>query len=134
MPNIKVFKMNNRQIVKAYGDWLGETDWDYFSTFTYRYDVKKRQNERLMSGLRENLQTSGLDHHIFYVTEYTNYNYNTHNHMLIKGEGVNETVESYLRAPSIQQCCSLYEKTLGANYYVTKFIGSDNRVGCYLKS
>ena len=54
MPNIKVFKMNNRQIVKAYGDWLGETDWDYFSTFTYRYDVKKRQNERLMSGLREN--------------------------------------------------------------------------------
>ena len=49
MPNIKVFKMNNRQIVKAYGDWLGETDWDYFSTFTYRYDIKQRQNERLMS-------------------------------------------------------------------------------------
>ena len=56
MPNIKVYNMNNRQIVKAYGDWLGETDWDYFSTFTYRYDVKKRQNERLMSGLRENLK------------------------------------------------------------------------------
>ena len=101
MLNIKVYNMNNRQIVKAYGDWLGETDWDYFSTFTYRYDIKKRQNERLMSGLRENLKTSGLDHHIFYVTEYTNYNYNTHNHMLIKGEGVNEAVESYLRAKNL---------------------------------
>ena len=117
--------MNNRQIAKAYGDWLGETD--YFSTFTYRYDVKKRQNERLMSGLRENLQTSGLDHHIFYVTEYTNYNYNTHNHMLIKGDGINEAVESYLRGKNLLYNNVVhypYEKTLGANYYVTKFIGS----------
>ena len=128
MPNIKVFKMNNRQIVKAYGDWLGETDWDYFSTFTYRYDVKKRQNERLISGLRDNLQSTGLDHHIFYVTEYTNYNYNTHNHMLIKGEGVNEAVESYLRAKNLLYNNVVhypYKKTLGANYYVTKFIGSN---------
>ena len=101
MPNIKVYKMNIRHIVKVYGDQLGETDWDYFSTFTYRYDIKKRQNERLVSGLRDNLQTTGLAQHIFYVTEFTNYNYNIYNHMLIKGEGVNEAVECYFRAKNL---------------------------------
>ena len=81
-----------------------------------------------MIGLRENLKTTGLDHFVFYVTEYTNYNFNTHNHMLIKGEGVNEAVESYLRGKNLLYNNVVhypYEKTLGANYYVTKFIGSD---------
>jgi hypothetical protein len=48
--------------------------------------------------------------------------------MLIKGEGVNEAVESYLRAKNLLYNNVVhypYEKTLGANYYVTKFIGSD---------
>ena len=48
--------------------------------------------------------------------------------MLIKGEGVNEAVESYLRVKNLLYNNVVhypYEKTLGANYYVTKFIGSD---------
>tara|TARA_B110000008_G_C16927442_1_gene547334 strand:+ start:574 stop:960 length:387 start_codon:yes stop_codon:yes gene_type:complete len=120
--------MSNIDIVKSYGDWLGKTDWDYFSTFTYRFDIKQKQNERLMSGLRENLNSSTLSPLIFYVTEYTNYSYNTHNHMLIKGDGVKDRVESYFRDKKLLYGNVVhypYEKSLGANYYVTKYIGSD---------
>ena len=48
--------------------------------------------------------------------------------MLIKGEGVNKAVDSYLRAKNLLYNKVVhypYEKTLGATYYVTKFIGSD---------
>ena len=120
--------MHNIDIVKSYGEWLGQTEWDYFSTFTYRYDIKKNQNERLMRGLRENLNSSTLSPLIFYVTEYTNYSYNTHNHMLIKGDGVKDRVESYFRDKNLLYGNVVhypYKKSLGANYYVTKFIGSD---------
>ena len=120
--------MSNIDIIKSYGDWLGKTDWDYFSTFTYRFDIKQKQNERLMSGLRENLNSSTLSPLIFYVTEYTNYSYNTHNHMLIKGDGVKDRVESYFRDKNLLYGNVVhypYKKSLGANYYVTKFIGND---------
>ena len=50
-----------------------------------------------MRGLSENLNSSTLSPLILYVTEYTNYSYNTHNHMLIKGDGVKDRVESYFR-------------------------------------
>ena len=53
---------------------------------------------------------------------------NTSHGKVIKGEGVNEAVESYLRAKNLLYNNVVhypYEKTLGANYYVTKFIGSD---------
>ena len=122
--------MSNIDIVKSYGDWLGKTDWDYFSTFTYRFDIKQKQNERLMSGLREKLNSSTLSPLIFYVTEYTNYSYNTHNHMLIKGDGVKDRVESYFRDKNLLYGNVVhypYKKSLGANYYVTKFIGSDKK-------
>ena len=48
--------------------------------------------------------------------------------MLIKVEGVNKAVESYLRAKNLHYNNVVhypYKKTLGANYYVTKSIGSD---------
>ena len=48
--------------------------------------------------------------------------------MLIKGEGVNEAVESYLRDKNLIYGNVVhypYKKSLGANYYVTKFIGRD---------
>ena len=120
--------MSNIDTIKVYGDWLGKTDWDYFSTFTYRFDIKQKQNERLMNGLRKNLESTDLNHFIFYVTEFTNYSYNTHNHMLIKGDGVKDRIESYFRGKNLLYDNVVhypYEKSLGANYYVTKFIGSD---------
>jgi len=56
--------------------------------------------------------------------------------MLIKGEGVNEAVESYLRGKNLlynNVVHYTYKKILGANYYVTKFIGSDKIEWCVIK-
>ena len=49
-----------------------------------------------MYGLKENLNSSTFSPLIFYVTKFTNYSYNTHNHMLIKGDGIKDRVESCL--------------------------------------
>ena len=44
---------NQREIVKSMGNWLGGMSWDIFSTITYRYDVKAKQNYRIMKGLEK---------------------------------------------------------------------------------
>ena len=122
-----MYQTNRRELVREAGAWLGETSWDFFSTFTYRYDIKQKQNYKIMEGLRSSLQKLGLPHYIFYVTEFTSSS-STHNHMLIKGDGVKEAVESHLRAKNLLYNNVVhypYKSSLGANYYVSKFIGDD---------
>ena len=81
-----MYRGNQREIVRSMGNWLAETKWDYFSTITYRYDIKAKQNFRIMTGLEEYLKSLDKPFNMFWVTEFTNYNYNTHNHLLIKGD------------------------------------------------
>ena len=110
------------KIVTTMGNWLGETKWDYFSTITYRYDVKAKQNFKIMTGLEEYLKTLDKPFNMFWVTEYTNYNYNTHNHLLLKGDIVGD-INSHLRSKSLigDHVKHLpYEKS--ASMYVSKFI------------
>ncbi len=64
---------------------------------------------------------------MFWVTEFTNYNYNTHNHLLLKGNVVGD-INYHLKNKSLigDHIKHLpYEK--GANMYVAKYI-FDNRV------
>ena len=81
-----MYTQQQRKIVTTMGNWLGKTKWDIFSTITYRYDIKEKQNYRIMKGLEEYLKTLDKPFNMFWVTEYTNYNYNTHNHLLLKGD------------------------------------------------
>jgi hypothetical protein len=116
---------NQREIVTSMGDWLGKTKWDIFSTITYRYDVKAEQNRKIMKGLEEYLKTLDKPFNMFWVSEYTNYNYNTHNHLLLKGDIV-EDVNYHLRSKSLigKHIKHLpYEKS--ASMYVSKFICDD---------
>jgi len=111
--------------VIAMGNWLAETKWDTFSTITYRYDVKAKQNYKIMTGLEEYLKTLEKPFNMFWVTEYTNYNYNTHNHLLGKGDIVGD-INYYLRNKSLigDHVKHLpYEKS--AAMYVSKFICDD---------
>ena len=104
------------------GNWLAETKWDYFSTITYRYDVKAKQNLRIMTGLEEYLKSLDKPFNMFWVTEYTNYNYNTHNHLLVKGDILGD-INSHLKSKSLigKHVKHLpYEKS--ASMYVSKFI------------
>ena len=113
------------KIVTSMGNWLGKTKWDYFSTITYRYDVKAKQNLKIMTGLEEYLKTLKKPFNMFWVTEYTNYNYNTHNHLLVKGDIVGD-INSHLKSKSLigDHVKHLpYEKS--ASMYVSKFICDD---------
>ena len=117
-----MYTQQQRKIVTTMGNWLGKTKWDIFSTITYRYDIKEKQNYRIMKGLEEYLKTLDKPFNMFWVTEYTNYNYNTHNHLLLKGDIVGD-INSHLKSKSLigDHVKHLpYEK--GASMYVAKFI------------
>ena len=113
------------KIVTSMGNWLGKTKWDTFSTITYRYDVKPKQNYKVMTDLERHLMTLDKPFNMFWVTEYTNYNYNTHNHLLVKGDIVGD-INSHLKSKSLigSHVKHLpYEKS--ASMYVSKFLCDD---------
>ena len=53
-----------------------------------------------MTALEEYLKTLDKPFNMFWVTEFTNYNYNTHNHLLVKGDIVGN-INSHLRSKSL---------------------------------
>jgi len=120
-----MYTQQQRKIVTTMGNWLAETKWDIFSTITYRYDIKAKQNFKIMTGLEEYLKGLDKPFNMFWVTEYTNYNYNTHNHLLLKGDIVGD-VNTHLKSKSLigDHVKHLpYEKS--ASMYVSKFICDD---------
>ena len=117
-----MYRGNQNKIVTTMGSWLAETKWDVSSTITYRYDVKEKQNFRIMTALEKYLKSLDKPFSMFWVTEFTNYNYNTHNHLLLKGDIAGD-INSYLRSKSLigDHVKHLpYEK--GASLYVSKYI------------
>ena len=120
-----MYRNNQKEIIRSYGNWLAQTDWETFSTITYMYDVKEKQNYRIMTGLEDYLKSLNKPFNMFWVTEFTNYNYNTHNHLLVKGDIVGD-INSHLRSKSLisDKVKHLpYQK--GASIYVSKFICDD---------
>ena len=121
-----MYTQQQSQTVRAMGNWLGGMPWDIFSTITYRYDIKAKQNYRIMKGLERYLESLSKPFNMFWVTEYTNYNYNTHNHLLVKGDIIGD-INYHLKAKSLigNHIRHLpYEE--GASMYVSKFICDDN--------
>jgi hypothetical protein len=110
------------QTVKQMSNWLVQTKWDYFSTITYRYDVKAKQNFKIMTGLEDYLKSLRKPFNMFWVTEFTNYNYNTHNHLLVKGDII-DNINYHLKSKSLigDHVKHLpYEES--ASTYVSKYI------------
>ena len=81
-----MYTQQQRQTVTEMGKWLASMYWDIFSTITFRYDIKANQNFRIMTGLIKYLKSLGKPFNLFWVTEFTNYNFSTHNHLLLKGD------------------------------------------------
>tara|TARA_B110000116_G_C16212385_1_gene305685 strand:- start:49 stop:441 length:393 start_codon:yes stop_codon:yes gene_type:complete len=95
-----VYIENQKEIVRSMGNWLGGMPWDTFSTITYRYDIKAERNRKIMTGLEEYLKSLDKPFNMFWVTEFTNYNYNTHNHFLLKGD-ISGDINYHLRSQSL---------------------------------
>ena len=78
-----------------------------------------------MTGLGDYLKTLDKQFNMFWVTEFTNYNYNTHNHLLLKGDIVRD-IEHHLKSQSlIGNHTRYYPYEKGASMYVSKFICDD---------
>ena len=95
-----MYTTQQSKVVRGYADWLKQTTWDIFSTLTFRYDVKEKQNYRIMTALEKYLKTLKKPFKMFWVTEFTNYNYNTHNHLLVKGDIVGD-INYHLKSKSL---------------------------------
>ena len=39
-----MYTNRERKIVRSYGKWLSNMDWDIFSAFTYRFNKREKQN------------------------------------------------------------------------------------------
>ena len=123
------YSLETKDLIQQWGVWLGEESWDYFSTITYRYDLSARRNERLMFELEKRLLKKTPSHKVFWIMESTSNYYQTHNHLLIKGDGVKEEVDLFLKEKKLVIPKYVkhepYDTSLGANYYVSKHIHSD---------
>ncbi len=120
-----MYTPKQRQTVLEMGKWLASKSWDIFSTITYRYDIKAKQNYRIMKGLEEYLQTLGKPFNMFWVTEYTNHNFSTHNHLLLKGD-IKYDINYHLKSKSLIGDHVKHEPYKeGASIYVSKFICDD---------
>ena len=55
-----MYTQQQSKTVISMANWLAETKWDTFSTITYRYDVKEKQNfknnDRLWKRYLKNLK------------------------------------------------------------------------------
>ena len=113
---------NQKEIVRSMGNWLGGMPWDTFSTITYKYDIKAKQNHKIMTDLGEYLKSLDKSFNMFWVTEFTNYNYNTHNHFLLKGD-ISGDINDHLRSKGLIGKHVKHEPYWEeASMYVSKFI------------
>ena len=117
-----MYTQQQSQTVRAMGNWLGGMPWDVFSTITYRHNIKAKQNFRIMTDLEEYLNSLNKPFNMFWVTEYTNYNFSTHNHLLLKGD-IKDDVNYHLKSKSLIGDHIKHEPyKKGASIYVSKFI------------
>jgi len=120
----------NKEINREYGQWLSTFKWDLFSTITYKHDINRRRNRQIMTGFIHRLEKQHLPHVVFWVMEYTSNGYQTHNHLLIEGEGVQYELDKYLKEKNLVNERNVkhlaYNGSLGASHYVSKFITLEN--------
>ena len=122
-------RTNIQELVNQWGKWLGMESWDYFTTITYKHNVSVKSNYRIMDRLEKSLDKTMLKMRMFWIMEYSNYG-STHNHLLLKGENINYKVDTFLKKSNLVDNRFVkhiaYNNSKGANYYVCKYIFSDN--------
>ena len=111
----------NKQAI-AYASWLDTQQWDYFSTLTYKFDVRSKANRSNMDRMITDIKSKDKNFNMFWVTEFTNYNFSTHNHLLLKGDIKND-VNYHLKSKSLIGDHVKHEPYKeGASMYVSKYI------------
>ena len=125
---MNMYDITTKHLVQQWGGWLNSFEWDYFSTITYKFDISPRRNESLMLELEKRLIKEVPIHNMFWVMEHTSNGYQTHNHLLLSGDGSRYEVDRFLSErklvnPKFVQH-SAYDSSQGATYYISKHIRS----------
>lgn len=118
-----------------YANWLNTMEWQFFCTFSTRYDMSVKSARRAMERLQNFITVNYGKARIFWVAEPFDTKYGYHTHALLyiekpigkslktlihkawqvvsKGKGGKENNHTTLKQ---------YNKELGANYYVSKYM------------
>ena len=125
-----MYQTRTKQLLQTWGGWLSQTTWDYFSTYTFRYDISPSRNEKYMLKLESYLQEQATNHRIFWVVEPTGNGYQSHSHFLIKGEEAKAQVLQFYTSKGLVNPRNVlndpYEAHRGAEYYISKTIHHEN--------
>ena len=120
----------NREQNRQYGEWLSQSEWDLFSTVTYKFNVNRRRNRQIMEGFTNSLNKKNIPHKVFWIMEDTSSGHQTHNHLLLEGDTVQYELDKYLKEKNLVDERFVkhiaYNASLGASHYVSKFISSEN--------
>ena len=74
--------MNRVTLNRAYGEFFGREQWDYFSTLTYRYPKSVKKNRDEMDRLTKYLKKQVLAFIMVWVCEYHRTGTSTHSHQI----------------------------------------------------
>ena len=87
-----------KTLVAAYGNWLNSLTWNYYCTFTTRYQMTTKSARRSMQRFHEHLSTHyNCKPVIFWVAEPFDTKYGCHLHALIEVENTFSVTKKHLR-------------------------------------
>ena len=115
--------MNKQAAV--YASWLDTQQWDYFSTLTYKFDVRSKANRTNMDRMITDIKSKDKNFNMFWVAEWHRSGSSVHNHLLVKGD-ITQDIDRFWTSNKLSDKKFIshikYEKEKGANYYVAKYL------------
>ena len=126
-----MYTSTTSQLVNAWGSWMHQRAWDFFSTDTFRHDVSLKRSENLMLRLEASLKEQQLEHTLFWVAESPKSPSQAHLHFLVQGEGANSFIYDFYQTRGLVNRRGVmqepFDPARGASFYVSKSLSS-NRV------
>ena len=120
--------MNKTTLNRAYGEFFGREQWDYFSTLTYKHPVNVKRNRSIMDRLIKSLKRQATAFSMVWVCEWHRTGTSTHSHLLTKGVDV-AVIDKYWSKSNLGykkfNDHKVYEKDKGANFYMAKYIDKE---------
>tara|TARA_B100001175_G_C19423786_1_gene597489 strand:+ start:794 stop:1189 length:396 start_codon:yes stop_codon:yes gene_type:complete len=120
--------MNRTTLNRAYGDFFGREQWDYFSTLTYKYPKSVKRNRSIMDRLISSLKKQALAFSMVWVCEWHRSGTSVHSHLLTKGIDIT-LIDKYWSNSNLGykkfNDHKVYEKDKGANFYMAKYIDKE---------
>ena len=120
--------MNRTKLNRAYGEFFGTKQWDYFSTLTYKHPVNVKRNRSIMDRLIKSLKRQATAFSMVWVCEWHRTGTSTHSHLLTKVVDVT-LIDKYWSKSNLGykkfNDHKVYERDKGADFYIAKYIDKE---------